>query len=268
MSLKYGILCLLLSFIVLILVLKNVDIWTHPLELPPGKGAEKKAEKKPEAPAMVREPKDTTSIKSYILISEKNIFHPERKEFPILQVEGKKPVVRPQVVLYGVTITGDYQTATLANPGRPLKKGERESMTLKTGDQIGEYKLAKIALDRITLEAGEDSFEVLLYDPRAPKKRVEVKTETKPATVTSAQPAPAPRTTGSLPSTAPTGGPVPTSPPTSIGTSKPTAPGEQVATPPPTIPVRPTVPSTDIRRGRRPFYTPPPSTPTQNMGGN
>ena len=257
MSLKYGIFCLLLSFIVLLLVLKNVDIWTHPLEFPPEKGTEKKGEKKPEAPSMVREPKDTTSIKSYILIAEKNIFHPERKEFPVSQVGIKKPVVRPQVILYGITITGDYQTATLANPGRPLKKGERELMTVKVGDQVGEYKLAKILSDRITMEAEGDNFEVLLYDPRMPKRRMDVKTEAKPATITSTQPVPAPRTAGPPPPTVPTGGPVPASPPTSIGASKPTAPGEQVATPPPTIPVRPTFPSPDIRRGRRPIYTPP-----------
>ena len=268
MSLKYGIFCLLLSFIVLLLVLKNVDIWTHPLEFPPEKGTEKKGEKKPEAPSMVREPKDTTSIKSYILIAEKNIFHPERKEFPVSQVEIKKPVVRPQVILYGITITGDYQAATLANPGRPLKKGERELMTVKVGDQVGEYKLAKILSDRIAMEAEGDSFEVLLYDPRMPKRRMDVKTEAKPATITSTQPVPAPRTAGPPPPTAPTGGPVPASPPTSIGASKPTVPGEQVATPPPTSPVIPTSPPADIRRGRRPLYTPPTSTPTQNMGGN
>jgi hypothetical protein len=268
MSLKYGIFCLLLSFVVLLLFLKNVDIWTHPLEFPPEKGAEKKAERRPEALSMVREPKDTTSIKSYILIAEKNIFHPERKEFPILGGDTKKPIVRPQIVLYGVTIAGYYQSASVANPGRPLKKGERELMTVKVGDQVGEYKLAKILSDRITMEAEGDSFEVLLYDSRMPKRRMDVKTEAKPATITSTQPAPAPRTAGPPPPTVPTGGPVPASPPTSIGASKPTAPGEQVATPPPTSPVRPTFPSTDIRRGSRPIYTPPPSTPTQNMGGN
>jgi hypothetical protein len=268
MSLKYGIFCLLLSFIVLLLVLKNVDSWTHPLEFPPEKGTEKKGEKKPEAPSMVREPKDTTSIKSYILIAEKNIFHPERKEFPVLGGGTKKPIVRPQIVLYGVTIAGDYQAASIMNSGRPLTKGERELMTVKVGERIGEYKLAKILSDRITMEAEGDSFEVLLYDPRMPKRRMDVKTEVKPATITSTQPLPAPRTAGPPPPTAPTGGPVPASPPTSIGASKPTAPGEQVATPPPTIPVRPTFPSTDIRRGRGPIYTPPPSTPTQNMGGN
>ena len=44
-------------------------------------------------------------------------------------------------------------------------------MTVKLGDQIGEFKLAKILPDRITMEAAGDSFEVLLYDPRTPKTK-------------------------------------------------------------------------------------------------
>jgi FKBP-type peptidyl-prolyl cis-trans isomerase len=78
------------------------------------------------------------------------------------------------VILYGVTIAGDFQAASLVNPGRPLKKGERETMTVKIGEKIGEYKLAKIQPDRITMESNGDSFEVLLYDSRNPKKRMEV----------------------------------------------------------------------------------------------
>ncbi len=53
-------------------------------------------------------------------------------------------------------------------------------MTLKLGDKIGEYKLAKIADDRITLEGGGDSFQVLLYDGKKPKTRVEVKKAIQP----------------------------------------------------------------------------------------
>lgn len=212
--------------------------------------------------------KNPASLQSQLFIAEKNIFHPERKEFPILGGGTKKPIVRPQIVLYGVTLAGDYQSASVANPGMPLKKGERELMTVKVGNQVGEYKLAKILSDRITMEAEGDSFEVLLYDPRMPKRRMDVKIEAKPATITSTQPLPATRAAGTPPPTPSTASPVPASPPTSIGASKPTAPGEQVATPPPTIPFRPTIPSTDIRRERRPIYTPPPSTPTQNMGGN
>ncbi len=265
---KYLILSFLLIFIIFLLLLKNYEIWTYPFEEVPEKEVVKKSEKKPEEILMGAAQRNPTSIQSHLPISEKNIFNPERKEFPVLGGNTKRPIVRPQIVLYGVTIAGEYQSASVVNPGRPLKKGERELMTVKVGDQVGEYKLAKIMSDRIMMEAEGDTFEVLLYDPRMPKKRMDVKTETKPATVTSTQPASAPRTTGSPPPTPPTGGPVPASPPTSIGISKPTTPGEQVSTPPPTIPVRPTVPSTDIRRGRRPVYTPPPSTPTQNMGGN
>jgi len=44
-------------------------------------------------------------------------------------------------------------------------------MTLRLGERIGEYKLTKVLSDRITLEAGGDTFEVLLYDPKAPKRR-------------------------------------------------------------------------------------------------
>lgn len=81
-------------------------------------------------------------------------------------------MVRPQIVLYGVTIFGDYQSASVVNPGRPLRKGERETLTIKIGEKIGEYKLAKVLSDRITLEAEEDTFEVLLYDPKMPKKEL------------------------------------------------------------------------------------------------
>ena len=65
------------------------------------------------------------------------------------------------------------------------KKGERETVTVKIGDRVGEYKLNKISPDRIGLEAQEDSFEVLLYDAGAPKKRVYAKIENKSATATS-----------------------------------------------------------------------------------
>jgi hypothetical protein len=52
---------------------------------------------------------------------------------------------------------------------------------------MGGYKLAKIMPDRITMEAPGDSFDVLLYDPKAPKKRV----ETRIAEAKTVQPSPA-----------------------------------------------------------------------------
>jgi hypothetical protein len=192
MLIKYVIFPILVFFIIPFLVMKNYETWKKVEKFTPIKAEPKKIELKAERKTSLLEtPKKTESIQSYIFISEKNIFSPERKEFPIVikpQEPGlgiKKPNPRPQVILYGITILGDYQTASIAQVGRPLYKGERETITLKLGDKIGDYKLSKVMPDRILLEAPEDSFEVLLYDPKSPKKRPTIVTPVKPATVTS-----------------------------------------------------------------------------------
>jgi len=258
MSLKYGALSLLALGIVLVLAFKNYEMWTQPIELFPKTQKEdiRPIEKKTEPLPAPMPAKETLSVQSYISIAEKNIFNPDRKDFPVLG-KGSKPMVRPQVILYGVTIAGDYQTASIANPGRPLRKGERETLTIKLGEKVGEYRVANISSDRITLEAEGDSFEVLLYDPRMPKKRTDVKTEAKPATVTSTQPAPAgpiPKTTVPVPPSASTELPRPSIPP-------------QTTVSPPSATGTPTSPPPAIRRGRT-IYTPPSGTPTQGSGGN
>jgi hypothetical protein len=189
-SSRYGFLGFFLVCIVLLLAYKNYEIWSHPFEWAAKKGAMKKPEAKTENPA-TDGPREPSSHESTLVIAEKNIFSPDRKEFPLLSVDQAKPVVRPQVILYGVLITDNYQTASVVIPGRPLHKGEREIKTIKLGDQMGDYKLTKIFPDRITLEAKEDSFEVLLFDPRSPKRRTEMKTTTKPAEVASPLPVPA-----------------------------------------------------------------------------
>jgi hypothetical protein len=196
MSLRYGVLCLLLFFVVIILFLKNYETWTRPIEVVPEKEATKKSGTKIEGSPSILGQKEPSAVEAYILIAEKNIFTPERKDFSIIRPPGaelaKKPLVRPKIILYGVTFAGDYQSASIINQGRPLQKGEREIMTLKVGDRIGEYQLAKILPDRIMMEAPEDTFEVLLYDPKMPKKRVYTKTEAKPTTTTSTLPASTP----------------------------------------------------------------------------
>ncbi len=258
--------------IILLLAFGNYEIRAQPIEpVPkPQKEETKPSAKKLEALPITEPSKSIPSVQSYISIAEKNIFSPDRKDFPILG-GANKPVVRPQVVLYGVTIAGDYQAASLSNPGRPLRKGERETFTVKLGEKIGDYKLAKISGDRITLEVDGDSFEVFLYDSRMPKKRIEIKTETKPATITTTQPAPTtPAPATPIPST-------PSLPPVSAQAPKPSIPPAAV-TPSPPATVTPAPPATQaptaypssIRRGRSPYY---PSSgtsgsTTQGTGGN
>jgi hypothetical protein len=199
-SVRYLILCLIALLAITILAMENYETWTRPLEVGPEKAVPKKPPAKTETPAGApasKEAAPAATVESYVQIASKNIFSPERKDFPILMAadpskEVKKPVVRPQAVLYGVTIAGDYKSASIAITGRPLQRGEREVNTYRVGDKLGEYKVAKILPDRISLEAQDDQFEVLLYDARAPKKRVVARTETKPATITSTLPAPPP----------------------------------------------------------------------------
>jgi hypothetical protein len=246
MSLRYGIFCLLLCFVVFLLGLKNYELWTHPVEGKPEEGRTKKGETKIEGSPIMGSQKETTSIASYIMIAEKNIFNPERKEFSVTGLDQSRPMMRPQIILYGVTLAKDYQSASIVNPGRPLRKGEREMMTLKIGDRVGEYKLTGVLPDRITMEAGEDSFEVLLYDSNMPKRRTAVKTESRPAEITSTAPAP-----------------VPAPVPRAAEVPKPAEPPrERVIEPPLPRPVTPPPPSyPNPFRGRRPAtpYPPPES---------
>ena len=193
MTQRYGVLCGLLFFIVLILGYENYSAWSPPA--PPGEKREsaRKAEGKAEPLSGVTVPKETTPGEAVNVIAEKNIFNPERKEFSstaagMLAGMAGKPVTRPQITLYGVAMAGEYQCATIINPGRTLHKGERETKTIRVGEKVGDYKLAKILPDRIVMQGGEDSFEVFLYDPRSPKRRLEVRTPTAPATVTSTSP--------------------------------------------------------------------------------
>ncbi len=199
MSLRYGVLCLLLFFVVLLLFFKNYETWTLPIEVFPEKEAIKKSGTKIEGSPLIAGQKEPSTVESYVFIAEKNIFNPERKDFPVITSPmadpSKRPLMRPKIILYGVTLAGDYQSASIANLGRPIQKGEREIMTLKLGDRIGEYQLTKILPDRIMMEAPEDTFEVLLYDPNMPKKRVPIKTETKTTTITSTLPPSAPTPT-------------------------------------------------------------------------
>ncbi len=217
MTSRYGILCVLLFFIVLILAYENYETWVSPSAMTPKRDTGKKGETKPDPPTPAVALKEAAPREAFNAVAEKNVFHPDRKEFSTMEAMAMaKPVTRPQITLYGVVIAENYQTASVINPGRPLHKGEREMKTLKVGDMVGEYKLTKIVQDRIVMEAGEDSFEVLLYDPRTPKKRVEVKTPTQQTTVTSTVPAA-----------------------TSPGGAQPTPPAVVAPSPPPVRPAAP-----------------------------
>jgi len=264
MSSKYGFLSFLVLGVVLLLIFKNYEIWTQPVEWVPEESMEKrpqsKPEGRPEVPSKMGIQKNPAPNASYISVAEKNVFSPERKDFPTPLGNGRRQHVRPQIVLYGVTIVGNYQAASIASPGRPLKKGERETFTVKVGERVGEYKLVRIFSDRVTLEAEGDTFDVLLYDPSVVKRRSEIRTESKPTTITSTQPVPSPAVPGSplpTPSTPSTVVPRPAPP---VGAGQ-----EKVVTPGPASPAGQPLPRPDFPRRRMNY---PPSVPSQKTEGN
>lgn len=263
---RYGILCVLLFLMVLILAYENYEIWSSPRALAPQKEGDKKGEGKPEPLPSILAPKETAPRQSFNVIGERNIFNPDRKEFFIQATPGTgigKPFTRPPITLYGVVISENYQVASIGSPGRPLHKGEREIKTVRIGESVGEYKVAKIMPDRIVLESGEGSLEVLLYDPRYPKRRKEIRTPSPSTKVTSTvSPSPARKGKPMLPpgaivppvATPPTPGsrpiipqPAPLTPGLQPreGLQSPTPPG-QTSTPSALDP--------GLWRGRRPLY--------------
>ena len=203
-SKKYLVLNILLCLVILVFAIDSYEIWHEQAELLTDTGiAHWKSEIKDENPptASTKEP---VSAQSYNLIAEKNIFSPERKDFPIppAPAESQKPIVRPSVVLYGVAIGENRQYAVVVNPGRTLRKGERETLHLTVGEKIGEYRLAKILPDRITMEGNGDTFEVLLYDSKNPKRPIEPRPKTQPTRIASFQIAAAPDS-GNAPNSVP-----------------------------------------------------------------
>ena len=203
MSPRYVTLSLVALCIIFLLILKNYETWTRSVEITPERTTVKKQETKIENPPAARPQKvEGMTQHDAATIAAKNIFSPDRRDFAAQSSEARR-IVRPQIILYGTTIGDDYQFASIVNPGRSLLRGERETMSLKVGDKVGDYKLAKVLPDRIVMEGGEDSFEVLLHDAKTPKKRTEVRTETKPAAPDAPKTAP-PAVAGTAPPVPPT----------------------------------------------------------------
>jgi hypothetical protein len=228
----------LINFVLIVFVIflaaKNYEEWTRT-----GPGGTEGTVSKAKSGAVAAgsstlakgEPVDRKNYKS---VSEKNPFSPDRKEFPIPLGPGgpggsgdaRKSLARPNIILYGIVLADELSSAVVNNPTRRAEKGERDTMSVKIGDKVGEYRVANILGDRINLEAEGDSFDVLLYDPAKPKKPPVV------APPPAAKPSPTP-TTPARPFTPPSAGvsrPSP-SPPAGIGQAPLPPPGRQVPTP-------------------------------------
>ena len=93
MSMRYGVLSLLAFFIILLLGFKNYETWMLPVEIAPERSTRKPVTKIENPPVQTGQ-RESTSVEAYIFIAEKNLFTPERKEFPVFTEPSKDKEVK------------------------------------------------------------------------------------------------------------------------------------------------------------------------------
>jgi len=163
-------------------------VWTEPLEipLPPAKPGEMKA----------TIPHTRTALHArafpqghYEGIVTKNLFSPERQQpedKPVdMTIEKAEKKVIPNILLYGVVITGDDRKALLTNPDR--SKDPRRFTWASAGEVLGGYEVVEIGPEKVFLEREGTRYEVGLYKekerrgPPSPMKPSVVVQQTEPA---------------------------------------------------------------------------------------
>jgi hypothetical protein len=108
------------------------------------------------------------SFTDYVVVSDQNLFHPERKipQEKKVEVETGKIVVipKPDLVLYGTLITNDLSIAYIEDRKAPFStpgRGKRPR-PMKKGDNINGYVLRDIKANSIVLENGQEQLVVML----------------------------------------------------------------------------------------------------------
>ncbi len=121
---------------------------------------EKPAEHSPPSPA------------DYIIVSEENLFHPERK-IPAEKKAEEAPLPKPEIVLYGTLIADNTSLAyleDLKSPRSTLGRGRRQ-IVLKKGDTLSGFTLKEIDPDKIVMVRGEEKMVVHVLEPGKAKAR-------------------------------------------------------------------------------------------------
>jgi hypothetical protein len=131
------------------------------------------------------------SPSDYLIISEENLFHPERR-IPPEKKEEPPPLPKPDIVLYGTLITDTTSVAYLEDlkvPRTSPGRGKRQ-IALKKGDALSGFILKEIDVDKIVMMRGEEKMIVAVNDAQRPKTRTATSTASK---ITPGQPSPVPQ---------------------------------------------------------------------------
>lgn len=138
------------------------------------------------------------SLSDYVIVSEENLFHPERK-IPAEKTE-ETQLPKPDIVLYGTVVSDNIRIAYLEDLKAPRTtpgRGRRQ-IALRRGDSLSGFKLTEIQTDYIVMVKGEEKITVHVLDPQKPKTREHIAATTPPSSSPAGQPiqpvrAPVPR---------------------------------------------------------------------------
>ncbi|OPY86215.1 MAG: hypothetical protein A4E71_01682 [Smithella sp. PtaU1.Bin162] len=105
---------------------------------------------------------NATSSLDYVVIAEKNLFHPERK-MPSEKKEDQQSA-GPEIILYGTLVTDEQRIAYIEDKKAPYStqgRGKRQ-VAVNEGSMIAGYKLTEVNTESILLIRGEDRIVVTL----------------------------------------------------------------------------------------------------------
>jgi hypothetical protein len=115
---------------------------------------------------------DVPSPSDYVIISEENLFHPERRIPPEKKAD-EAALPKPEFVLYGTLVSDTTSLAYLEDLKAPRNspgRGKRQT-TLKKGDTMSGFTLKEIDVDKVVMARGEEKMVVPVNDPQRPKTR-------------------------------------------------------------------------------------------------
>jgi hypothetical protein len=124
-------------------------------------------------------PENMPTTLDYVIVTEKNLFHPERK-MPLEKKEEER-VARPEIIFYGAIITGEKKIAYIEDKKNPYftpGRGKRQTPVVQ-GAMIGGYTLKEVNPETIVLVRGKDKMVVNLRDQKD-RKEMESKAMQRP----------------------------------------------------------------------------------------
>ncbi len=129
----------------------------------------------------------------YAVVSEMNLFHPQR----VIPIDAKKELPKPELLLCGIIMHGNQRVAFVEdkkNPTTSPGRGKRQT-ELRKGSVYAGYSVTEINTDSIALSRGEQTVSVYLMDQakRGGKSATSAPSEARPSsTERSSSPSPVP----------------------------------------------------------------------------